>query len=247
MNSQNSKDLAGFVFCILVGTFDMHCLGGRVLKPELLDTLPPEEARASLADIVRINKHWGGLSTLRKLVDEAIPYDEAFTFLDVGAASGDMGRAVLEARPLAHVTNLDYIAAHLESCIGARVAADAFSLPFADGAFDYVFNSLFLHHFTGDQVAALLREFGRVARKQVLVIDLWRHPIPYYFMSLTQPLFGWQPVTVSDGQISVEAAFHASELCELAARAGLHDIRTRAYIPAFRIALSAQVQDCVER
>ena len=47
----------------------MHCLNGRVLKPELLDTLPPEEARESLADLVRINKYWGGHSTLRKLVD----------------------------------------------------------------------------------------------------------------------------------------------------------------------------------
>lgn len=225
----------------------MHCLGGRVLKPEMLDTLPAEEARASLADIVRINKHWGGLSTLRKLLDDAIPNGEPFTLLDVGAASGDMGRAVLEARPLAQVTNLDYIASHLESCAGPCVAADAFSLPFAGRSFDYVFNSLFLHHFSNDQVAALLREFGRVARKQVFVIDLWRHPIPYYFMSLTQPLFGWQPVTVSDGQISVEAAFHARELRELAARAGLHDIRTRAYMPAFRIALRAQVQDRAAR
>ena len=51
----------------------MHCLNGRVLKPELLDTLPPEEARASLADLVRVNKYWGGHSTLRRLVDRVIP------------------------------------------------------------------------------------------------------------------------------------------------------------------------------
>lgn len=219
----------------------MHCLRGRVLKREVLDTLPPEEARASLADIVRINKHWGGHSTLRRLLDDAVPAGEPFTLLDVGAASGDMGRVILQARPLGQVTNLDYIATHLESCAGARVAADAFALPFADGAFDYVFNSLFLHHFTDEQVVALLTEFRRVARRQVLVIDLWRHPVPYYFMSLTQPLFGWQDVTVSDGQISVEAAFHARELRELAARAGLHDVRTRSYVPAFRIALRAHV------
>jgi SAM-dependent methyltransferase len=217
----------------------MHCLGGRVLKPEILDTLPPEEARASLADLVRINRNWGGHGTLRKLLDDAIPRDEAFTFLDVGAASGDMGRCVEQARPLAIVTSLDYIASHLEASRGRRVAADAFALPFPDRSFDYVFNSLFLHHFSNDQVVALLREFGRVARKQVLVIDLWRHPIPYYFMSFTQPLLGWHPVTVSDGQISVEAAFDAGELGELARRAGLKGARTHASIPAFRIALRA--------
>jgi len=216
----------------------MHCLNGRVLKPELLDTLPPEEARASLADLVRVNKYWGGHSTLRKLVDRVIPPGEAFTLLDVGAASGDMGRVVGEMRPLGRVTSLDYIESHLiggEQC----VAGDAFALPFAARSFDYVFSSLFLHHFTDEQVVELLAGFGRVARKQVLVIDLWRHPVPYYFISRTRWLFGWHPVTVYDGAISVEAAFSPQELTNLARRAGLAAPQARTFVPAFRIALSA--------
>ena len=216
----------------------MHCLNGRVLKPELLDTLPPEEARASLSDLVRVNKYWGGHSTLRKLVDRAIAPGEAFTLLDVGAASGDMGRVVGEMRPLGRVTSLDYIESHLvggEQC----VAGDAFALPFAARSFDYVFSSLFLHHFTDEQVVELLAGFGRVARKQVLVIDLWRHPVPYYFISRTRWLFGWHPVTVYDGAISVEAAFSPQELTNLARRAGLKAPEARTFVPAFRIALSA--------
>jgi len=217
----------------------MHCLEGRVLKPEILDTLPPEEARASLADLVRVNKYWGGHSTLRKLVDRVIPPGEAFTLLDVGAASGDMGRALREMRPLARVTSLDYIESHLAAGTGDRVAGNAFALPFAAGSFDYVFSSLFLHHFTDDQVVELLAEAGRVARKQVLVIDLWRHPVPYYFISQTRWLFGWHPVTVYDGAISVEAAFRPRELTDLARRAGLAAPEARTFVPAFRIALAA--------
>ena len=217
----------------------MHCLNGRVLKPEILDTLPPDEARGSLADLARINKHWGGHSTLRKLVDDVIPREEAFTILDVGSASGDMGRCLSELRPLAQVTCLDYIESHLEGSQGSRVAADAFALPFRARSFDYVFSSLFLHHFTNEQVVELLAGFGRVARKQVLIIDLWRHPVPYYFISQTRWLFGWHPVTVYDGAISVEAAFSQRELLDLARRAGLAGARARSFIPAFRIALSA--------
>ena len=200
----------------------MHCLQGRVLKPEILDTLPPEEARASLADLVRVNKYWGGHSTLRKLVDRVIPPDEAFTLLDVGAASGDMGRCLREWRPQVEVTCLDYIESHLEACAGSRVVGDAFALPFAPRSFDYVFSSLFLHHFTDEQVVELLAGFGRVARKQVLTIDLWRHP-----------------VTVYDGAISVEAAFSPGELTDLARRAGLAAPEARTFVPAFRIALAA--------
>ena len=217
----------------------MHCLNGRVLKPELLDTLPPEEARASLADLVRVNKYWGGHSTLRRLVDRVIPPGEAFTLLDVGAASGDMGRVLREIRPLARVTSLDYLESHLAAGTGARVAGDAFTLPFAPRSFDYVFSSLFLHHFTDERVVELLAGFGRVARKQVLVIDLWRHPVPYYFISRTRWLFGWHPVTVYDGAISVEAAFSPEELTNLARRAGLAAPQACTFVPAFRIALSA--------
>ncbi len=218
----------------------MHCLGGRVLKPEILDTLPPEEARASLADLVRINKYWGGHSTLRKLIRGIIPEGEACTVLDVGAASGDMGRCLEAARPGARVTSLDYIPSHLAAAPGARVAADAFHLPFAARSFDCVFSSLFLHHFSDDQVVGLLAESGRVARRYVLAIDLWRHPAPYYFIGWTRLLFGWHPVSVHDGKISVEAAFHRRELTELARRAGLGEPRARASVPAFRIALSAR-------
>jgi hypothetical protein len=217
----------------------MHCLQGRVLKPEILDTLPPEEARASLADLVRVNKYWGGHSTLRKLVDRVIPPGEAFTLLDVGAASGDMGRCLREWRPQVQVTCLDYIESHLEACAGSRVVGDAFALPFAPRSFDYVFSSLFLHHFTDEQVVELLAGFGRVARKQVLTIDLWRHPVPYYFISQTRWLFGWHPVTVYDGAISVEAAFSPGELTDLARRAGLAAPEARTFVPAFRIALAA--------
>ena len=217
----------------------MHCLNGRVLKPELLDTLPTEAALQNLADLVRINKYLGGRSTLRELVEDTIPAGQAVSLLDVGAASGDMGRLLRQWRPQAQVTSLDYIESHLADSTGPRVVADAFALPFAPGSFDYVFSSLFLHHFTDDQVVELLAGFGRVARRQVLIIDLWRHPVPYYFISQTRWLFGWHPVTVHDGAISVEAGFIPRELTDLARRAGLASPRSRTFIPAFRIALSA--------
>ena len=215
----------------------IHCLGGRVLQPEILDTLPPEIARPNLVDLARINRRWGGYSTLRRLIGHAIPEGESFTLLDIGAASGDMGEQIRALRPGARVTSLDYIPWHLEKCTGDRVAADAFALPFPPRSFDYVFSSLFLHHFTDDEIVRLLRTFGEVARKGVLTIDLLRHPIPYYFISKTTWLLGWHPVSVSDGAISVEAAFKQDELTTLAQRAGLRNPSARTYMPAFRIAL----------
>ena len=219
----------------------MHCLGKRLILPELLDSLPPEKARGSLGDLVRINQRWGGHSTLRRLLREVVPGSGRFSVLDVGAASGDMGACIRRWYPGASVTSLDYVESHLAKAGGARIAGDAFRLPFRPGSFDYVFCSLFLHHFTDEEVVELLRGFGEVARKAVLVIDLERHPIPYYFIAWSRPLLGWDPVTVHDGAISVEAAFRREELEELARRAGLRNPRARVYRPAFRIAMWAGV------
>ncbi len=224
----------------------MHCFDGRVIKPEVLDTLPEERARASLADLTRINARWGGHSTLRRLLGDVIrpplvQVGETFSMLDVGAASGDMGDRVREWYPRAHVVSLDRIATHLAKANGGRICGNAFQLPVRDGSFDFVFCSLFLHHFTDDQVVSLLREFGRVARRAVLVIDLERNPIAYYFLPWTRWLFGWDPVTVYDGAISVEAAFKPRELEALATRAGLLKPRARVYRPAFRIAMVASL------
>jgi ubiquinone/menaquinone biosynthesis C-methylase UbiE len=211
-----------------------------VIKPEILDTLPYDQARASLSDLARINRFWGGYGTLKKLLREAVENPE-FSLLDVGAASGDMGRRILQLYPQANVTSLDHIASHLAASPEPRVAGDAFALPFRPKSFDFVFCSLFLHHFSDGQIVALFREFGRVARKAILAIDLDRNPIAYYFLPATRWLFGWDPVTVNDGPISVEAAFHLRELESLAARAGFKHARARVHRRAFRIAMIANV------
>ncbi len=224
----------------------MHCLAGRIIKPELLDSLSEDAARASLADLIRINRDWGGHSTLRRLLREIVRPAEAFSFLDVGAASGDMGARVREWYPQARVVSLDRIETHLAKCPGERIAGDAFQLPLQNRCMDFAFCSLFLHHFTNEQIVDLLTEFARVARRAVLVVDLERNPIAYYFLPWSRRLLKWDPVTVHDGAISVEAAFRPRELEDLARRAGLENPKAHAYWPAFRIAMLAVVAGQVD-
>jgi hypothetical protein len=209
-----------------------------VIQPELLDTLEPEAGRANLADLVRLNRWWGGRSTLRRILDRAVP-EASFSLLDVGAASGDMGAYVRQWRPRARVTSLDAVAWHLGRAAQPKLAGDGFALPFLESAFDYVFCSLFLHHFSDAQVVTLLSEFGRVARRAVLVIDLERHPLPYFFVGWTRWIFGWDRVTCHDAAVSVEAAFRPAELVRLARAAGLPNPQARAYRPAFRVGMIA--------
>ena len=219
--------------------FLYHLFSRRDIQPELLDHAEPDVARANLADLVRINTRFGGHSIIRKLFRDA-GAGGAFSVLDVGAASGDTARVIQETYPHASVTSLDYSRINMGSAPYPKVLANAFTLPFADGAFDYVISSLFLHHFTDERVADLLRGFDRVARRAVLIADLERHAVPYLFLKCSRALFGWGFITVHDGLLSVRAAFRAPELLAVARRAGLENARVRTNRPAFRLTLVAE-------
>jgi 2-polyprenyl-3-methyl-5-hydroxy-6-metoxy-1,4-benzoquinol methylase len=225
----------------------MVCTHDRIIRPEWLDSREAEDAAASLNDLIRINRLLGGHAVLQKSMAELVHHDESFTFLDVGAASGDMGASVQAEYPNARVTSFDYKLSHLAAASGPRVCGNAFQMPFRTGSFDFVHCSLFLHHFPNEQVIELLKNFGAIARRAVVVTDLERNPLAYYFIPMTKWLFGWDPITVHDAPISVEAAFRARELKQLASDAGLEDPRVSVHRPAFRVALIARSAKLVAR
>lgn len=215
----------------------------RFIEPEILDHQTPERAAPSLADIVRINRILGGHEVLRKRLREIVNPGERFSFLDVGAASGDAGEIVRRQHPNASVFSLDYRAHHLRPARGHRIIADAFRWPTRPRAFDIVYAGLFLHHFTDGEVVELLRNMARAAKRFVVINDLERHVLPYYFLPATKWLIRWDPITLHDGMISVQAAFTVPEMRSLAARAGLPAADVRRHRPSFRVSMVAQVTD----
>jgi 2-polyprenyl-3-methyl-5-hydroxy-6-metoxy-1,4-benzoquinol methylase len=203
----------------------------RIIEQEQMDHAPDREVQESLADLRRLNHWFGGESTLRY----ALKGYERASILDIGAASGEVARSM----PNARVVSLDLQCRNLLQAPRPAVCANAFQLPFADNAFEVVTCSLFLHHFDDAQVISLLREFARVARFRVAVVDLERHTLAECFLPITRPLFRWSEMTVSDGVLSVRAAFRTEELGLLAAQAGLYDVCMKRHIPWFRLSMVA--------
>jgi len=212
----------------------------RLRRPELLDDSPASEAIHSLRDLRRINRYFGGHRILRGLLrEQRLTRDSRFTWLEIGAGSGDNTAAVLRDYPRARAVLLDYRLNHVGAArgIGSAVVADAFQPPFAPESFDYVFCSLFLHHFSEAQIVSLLRNMRTIARCALIVTDLERRLPAYYTLPLTQWLFRWHPITLHDGPASVQAGFRRAELQELASAAGLPNARIRRHDPWFRLSL----------
>jgi ubiquinone/menaquinone biosynthesis C-methylase UbiE len=209
----------------------------RLIEPEALDHVTPEEARPNLADLVRINRLLGGHSVLRRSLRLLPPTQNARTFLDVGAASGDSAGVIRKLFPASVVVSLDYNRTNIEKAPYPKVLGNAFELPFEPEAFDYVVCSLFLHHFQNAGIVDLLRSFYLTARKGVIVCDLERHILPYLFLPATKWLLRWNAITVQDGRKSVRAAFRAKELTQLAKAAGIENTHIRVHHPAFRLSM----------
>ena len=228
------SNLAGAVARV-AATFP--CAAGRVLRSERLESSAPAAVERNLRDIARINRWFGGHRTLLKLLKEFVEPADHFSILDVGAASGDMGKCIAKRYPNANVISLDRQPIHLKRARPPKVAADAFKLPFANGTFDFVMCSFFLHHFSDSEIADLLQEMRRVARRALIVLDLERHPLAYSFLPLTRLLFGWSDLTVHDGCISVEAAFTREELATLGLTLRPSWATTRLHFPWFRLSL----------
>jgi SAM-dependent methyltransferase len=224
----------------------------RSLELEHLDKgdYTPEEYEGCMIELRRVNRYLGDRSALRRsllpLIERAALRD--FSVLDVGAGSGELLRVIAgwasETKRRARLVGLELNArsasAILEESNGSfeisAVRGDALRLPFQDNSFDYAMCSLFTHHFKDEGVIRILGELRRVARRAVVIIDLHRHPIAYYFYTTLGRLFLHNRLIREDGALSILRGFRPAELSALARRARLADSSVERRFP-FRLVL----------
>ena len=191
---------------------------------EILDLpdLDPNLVKRSLADVVRCNALFGGLSSaLEEIKSTFKDLPRRATLLDVGTGLGDIP---CRAKTLAKENGVDLTTLGFDSAleltrasgesVSFAVCGDAMHLPFADRSVDVVMCSQVLHHFDEADAATLLREMDRVARIRVIVSDIRRSWIAAAGLWLVSFPLRFHAVSRHDGVVSVLRGFTPNELSD---------------------------------
>jgi ubiquinone/menaquinone biosynthesis C-methylase UbiE len=216
-------------------------------------TYTPEEYEGCLVELRRVNKWLGDATVLRGSLLKEIERDglRSFSALDVGAGSGELLRVAAtwarETDRRASLVGLELNERSAHAIVDesadfpeiSSVRGDGFALPFADESFDYVIQSLTLHHFDDDGVVSILREMGRVAARGIFVIDLHRNPIAYFLYTTVGHIILHNRLLREDGALSILKSFKPDELERLGHQAGLASVTVEKHFPS-RLVLSAK-------
>jgi ubiquinone/menaquinone biosynthesis C-methylase UbiE len=231
----------------------------RIYEEEMLDAGEgtDDDVARSLGDLRRINRFLGGkrviLDAIADIVDRQSEVRE-ISLLDVGTGSADIPSAVSDFLKSHHIkpriAAVDLSERHIRlarsrfdvSSEVEFVRADSLALPFADKSFDFVTASLFLHHFRDQDVVRLLADFRRIAKRAVIINDLIRNRVPYYFTLITGPFLAASFLTRNDAPVSILRGFTRVEMSTLADRAGLDRRVIKRSFP-YRLSMVADVRD----
>jgi 2-polyprenyl-3-methyl-5-hydroxy-6-metoxy-1,4-benzoquinol methylase len=228
----------------------------RQLVPEWMDdpNLDRDEHQRALAGLRRVNRFSRTAGRIARRIQGCAATHRltAASILDLGCGSGDVafGLARALAKDIAwSVEGWDVSPTAIE------VARQAFSGDKEDQAllhrpplslafrqrdafaqsserFDFVYCSLFLHHFTEADASRLLRQMIGLAKRAIIIDDLDRSWFGWWLAKIGVQLLSRSPIVHFDGPQSVRAAFTPAEARQLARACGLEHLSVARHWPA---------------
>jgi 2-polyprenyl-3-methyl-5-hydroxy-6-metoxy-1,4-benzoquinol methylase len=205
---------------------------------EIMDDLEfhDEVVFQTLRELDFINQWLGGNAVTLKGVEKiwkSIPKKQSISIADLGCGSGEMLRLIakkareqhrnvklmgIDANP--HI--VDYARTHSKDFNTIHFEAlNIFSEEFKARNFDLIIATLFLHHFSDDELVSLFISLKKQAAIGIIVNDIHRHPLAYYAIKWLTSLFSRSSMVKYDAPLSVLRAFKSNELTSILEKAGV--------------------------
>ncbi len=212
----------------------------RSTSVEIMDDLGYHEQIVfqTLRELDFINQWLGGNAVALNALDvvlSPIPKEKNISIADLGCGSGEMLRLIAkktfrENRKV-QLTGIDanpYIIDYAKKQSNGLgnlnfETLDIFSNDFRSQCFDVIMATLFLHHFSDEELISLFRSLKKQAKAGIIVNDIHRHPLAYYAIKGLTSLFSKSSMVKFDAPLSVLRAFTRNELMAILEKAGIAD------------------------
>ncbi len=203
----------------------------RSYQKELLDRddIPFADIERNMLELEIINSRLGGHAITVSGFKELVPDKKEITVCEIGCGGGDNLVAIQECCHKKNIT-AKFIGIDINpDCI--RIARTRISDPgsvfitsdYKEFVFeekpDIIFSSLFCHHFTDDELVAMLQWMRSNSRAGFFINDLHRHPAAYYSIKLLTAAFSRSYLVKNDAPLSVLRGFSKREWEDLLQRA----------------------------
>jgi Methyltransferase domain len=201
----------------------------RVVEPELLDELPPQDKRArrSRLDLRRLNTWMNHPRVLARALSENLPGNKSPHIAEIGAGDGHLFLRVirrLQKWPEGEVTLVDRLNAFDPTigegfkALGWRAHTEIATVSewltkSPPDSIDAIVSNLFLHQFKTDELTEMLRMAARCARVFV-ALEPRRAWLPRLCGNFLWTI-GCNSVTRHDAGISIRAGFSGPEISSL--------------------------------
>jgi len=204
----------------------------RSYKKELLDRsdIPFADIKQNMKELDFINSKLGGhkitlegiKTMIKKMNTRAKRNNEKVSILEIGCGGGDNLRVIKNYCEKKNISvQLSGVDINPHCIEFARSRNENTGIEFISSDYkltnvfpkpDIIFNSLFCHHFTDEEMKEILIWMKAHSRIGFFINDLHRHPVAYYSIKWLTELFSKSYLVRNDAPLSVLRGFKRKEL-----------------------------------
>jgi len=184
-------------------------------------SIDDERIDVALKELKIINKYLGGNSVTKKGLKKILVKILSKNLIKILDAGGGASDILLSLKDI----NLKIFSADLNKRITKYVkqnspeveivCANVFNLPYKQKQFDVVHLSLFLHHFTEEEIKEILSQLAGITKYGMIINDLQRSLFAFWGIKILTVLFSKSEFVKNDGPLSVKRGFKKVELVKI--------------------------------